>query len=311
VIEVVPYEASAQATWDALVADARGRHFLFERGYMDYHADRFTDASLLVLRDGRAVAAMPANREGDELISHGGLTFGGLLSDASMTVSRTLEAFEAIIAHLRATGVRRWVYKPVPHIYHLVPAEEDLFALSSYGATLVKREVAAAIPAGRAARRSSERRRAIARGRRADLTLGQDDAIEEFLALVGTVLRDRHDAEPVHTPAEMRLLADRFPDGIRLFTARADGELVSGVLIYETPAVARAQYIATSDRGYELRAGDALFDHLLTAVYPDKPWFEFGTSNLQDGSINANLIRNKEGYGARAVVFDRYAVDIR
>src|SRR4051812_45856111 len=114
--------------WDATVRRARARHFLFERDYMDYHSDRYADDSLLVLYDGRPLGALPASRAGDEVISHGGLTFGGLLSSSSLTTKRAINALEAILAALSVDGVRRLVYKPMPHHYHVVPAEEDLYA---------------------------------------------------------------------------------------------------------------------------------------------------------------------------------------
>jgi hypothetical protein len=306
-----PYETSAREPWDELVRSARARHFLFERAYMDYHADRFADASLILVHDGRPAAALPASRHNDEVVSHGGLTFGALLSDARLTTVHAVDAFEAVIARLRAEGVRRWTYKPLPHIYHLVPAEEDLFALSVHGARLVRREVTSAMRPGAPVAYSDERQRAIRRAARHPLRLGRSAAFAEFMALARLVLRERYDTEPVHTAAEMTLLADRFPDAIKLFTAgHEDGSLLAGTIVYETPTVAHAQYIAVSDEGRELRAQDALFDYLLRDVYARKPWFDFGISNERDGSLNAGLVRNKEGFGARAVVHDRYAVDL-
>jgi hypothetical protein len=302
------YDAGARADWDELVARARARHFMFERSYMDYHADRFEDASLLVSCGGSADAVLPASREGEEVISHGGLTFGGLLSGPGLTVSATVAAIDAIAAALAAQGVRRLVYKTVPHIYHVAPAEEDLFALHAAGARLVRRDVSAAIPPVNRPAYSEERRRAVRRGAAAELELGETARIEEFMELVAEVLRARHDASPVHTPAEMRLLADRFPGRIRLWSAAERGEIVAGVVVYETPTVAHAQYIASGERGRELRAGDALFDHLL-GVYADR-WFDFGTSNERSGELNPGLIRNKEGFGARAVVYDRYLLEL-
>ena len=76
----------------------------------------------------------------------------------------------------------------------------------------------------------------------------------------------------------------------------------------KTPAVAHAQYIANGPRGRELCAGDALFDHLLRGVYRDK-WFDFGISNDSRG-LNTGLLRNKEGFGARAVVHDHYVLEL-
>ena len=45
------YAPSMAAEWDDFVSRARNATFLFRRGYMDYHADRFNDFSL-VARDG-------------------------------------------------------------------------------------------------------------------------------------------------------------------------------------------------------------------------------------------------------------------
>ena len=75
-----PFRREDQEDWDRIVRGSASGHFLFLRDYMDYHADRFTDASLLICEDGRPVAALPANRVGAQVVSHGGLTFGGVLA---------------------------------------------------------------------------------------------------------------------------------------------------------------------------------------------------------------------------------------
>jgi hypothetical protein len=308
--EIVAYEPSLQPVWDEAVRGARARSVLFERGYMDYHADRFTDASLLVMEGARVAALLPASRHGDEIRSHGGLTFGGLLSDDRLGAAAAVEAVGLVLAHLRATGASRLVYKPVPHVFQVVPAQEDLYALTVHGARLTGRDISSAVSRGGPVRYSSERRRAL---KKADpgLVLGRSDALEEFMLILAENLRARHDVEPVHSPAEIRLLADRFPDAIKLYVAADDGAVVAGVLVYESPVCAHAQYIAANERGRELRAQDALFHHLLAEVYGDKRWFDFGISNEHDGPLNAGLARNKEGFGARGIVFDRYELDLR
>jgi hypothetical protein len=52
-----------------------------------------------------------------------------------------------------------------------------------------------------------------------------------------------------------------------------------------------------------------LLEHLLTEIYPAQ-WFDFGISNERSGALNAGLMRNKEGFGARAVVQDRYLLEL-
>lgn len=308
-LTVERYTPAAREDWDAVVSTARARHFFFDRGYLDYHADRFIDCSFIVRLGGRAVAAFPASLHGTEVVSHGGLTFGGFLSGPQLTTVHAVSALESVAAELKSAGVRQLIYKPVPHIYHVAPAEEDLYALYATGAALVRREVSAVVLPGESPRYADERRRALARAREAGLVVGEDGQIEEYMTLLRAVLRERHGVEPVHTETEMRLLVDRFPNNIRLFTARRDGQLLGGVLVYETVRVAHAQYIAASQLGRELGANDVVFDHLLTDVFRDKS-VDFGISNERDGDLNAGLMRNKEGFGARAVVHDRYLVEL-
>lgn len=304
-----PYHPRQRDEWDELVSVARARHFFFERGYMDYHADRFADSSYVVRLGGRAIAAFPASVRGTEVVSHGGLTFGGFLSTPHLTVARAISALEAVSEALRSVGISRLIWKPVPHIYHVAPAEEELYALHGAGAVLIKREVSAAVLPGTSPGYAAERRRALARARSAGVVVAEDDHIADYMALLSVVLRDRHGADPVHTAAEMRVLANRFSDNIRLFTARLDGEMLAGVLVYETFRAAHAQYIAAGPRGQELGANDIVFDHLLADVYRDK-CFDFGISNERSGELNPGLMRNKEGFGARAIVHDRYLLEL-
>lgn len=303
------YTPPDRAEWDDLVSTARARHFFFERGYMEYHADRFVDCSFIVRLGGRGIAAFPASIHGTEVVSHGGLTFGGFLSGPQLTATRAVTALDLVAAECKAAGASRLVYKPVPHIYHVAPAEEELYALYAAGAVLVGREVSAAVLPWSSPGYAGARRRALVRAQRAGMLVGEDGQIEEYMTLLRGVLRERHGVDPVHTGPEMRLLADRFPDNIRLFTARLDGELLGGTLVYETARVAHAQYIATSARGRELGANDVVFDHLLAEVFREK-CVDFGISNERNGELNAGLMHNKEGFGARAVVHDRYLLEL-
>jgi hypothetical protein len=102
------YTPEAAGAWDAFVAASKNGTFLLRRGYLDYHADHFADHSLLV-RDGegRLRAVLPAHADGDRLVSHGGLTYGGFVSGDDMKVPLMLEAFDAAAAYLAARSFRR------------------------------------------------------------------------------------------------------------------------------------------------------------------------------------------------------------
>ncbi len=278
---------------------------------MEYHRDRFEDASLVVQDGETPVALLPASRQGDVVVSHGGLTFGGLLSTPELTTRRTIAAMDEVVGRLQRDGVRTLLYKAVPHIYHTVPAEEDLYALFLQGAELVRRDCSAALrPDGRL-RYTKGRRAALRQAAKSGLRVGRDTEFAEFMRMDGEALQRRHGVAPVHSPEEMELLAARFPENIKLFSARREGEMLGGMVVYETGVVAHAQYIAATERGYAEHALDAAIDFLIDVEYRDKRWFDFGISTTDEGrALNAGLIRNKESFGARAVAYDTYRLEL-
>jgi hypothetical protein len=305
------YAAAQAGEWDDFLDRAKNATFLFRRGYMDYHADRFSDHSLLFEHDGKLVAVMAANRRDGVLESHGGLSYGGVVCDARMSAELSLAIFEVLIDHLRASGFARLVYKAIPRIYHRYPADEDLYALFRAGARLVRRDVASTIDLAERYPLHKGRRWAVKRGQRNAIDVAESADFEAFMETEIRLLESKYGAKPVHSAAELRMLAERFPANIRLFTARRGGELLGGTVIYETPLVAHAQYIAATDAGRELGALDRLFAWLLDEVYAGKRYFDFGISTEQDGRVlNHGLIENKESWGARATVNDHYELDL-
>lgn len=307
-IEVVPYRAAEhRELWDGFIREAKNGVFLFERGYMDYHADRFEDASLLFFRDRRLAAVMPASRDGDRVVSHGGLTFGGVVSGLRMSTPVMVELFDELIEHLRSAGAALLVYKAVPGFYHRVPAEEDLYALFVKGARLTRRDVSSVVAMERRPRPAKGRRWAAKAVRERGIEVERSRDFAAFMALEEALLGAKYGRRPVHTAAEMELLAGRFPENIHLFTAVRGEELLAGVIVYESERVAHAQYIGASEEGKRLSALDAVLGFLLDEVYAGKPYFDFGISTEREGRhLNVGLIANKESYGARAAVYDFY-----
>ncbi|MEI7036677.1 GNAT family N-acetyltransferase [Fulvimonas yonginensis] len=301
-----PYRPGDADAWDALVARSRTGNLLHRRGYMDYHADRFVDCSLMIARHGEAVAAFPASREGDTVISHGGLTYAGLLSTPALRAEATLEAFERIGEHYRAAGVRCVRYKAVPWIFHAYPAEEDLYALHRLGARLVRRDLSSAIALQEPYRFAPARRRDLRHARNAGVRIGTGGDLAAFHALLVEVLR-RHGAAPTHSLAELRLLQERFPRQIVLHTAHAAGTLLAGALVYDFGNAVHTQYLAASEEGRHTDALSLLLGELIERVYADRRYFSFGISTEQEGRVlNGGLVTQKERFGARAVVHDFY-----
>jgi hypothetical protein len=302
-----PYEGAKKQEWDAFVRESRAPHFLFLRDYMEYHSDRFEDASLLVYDGNRLAALLPASREAETVRSHGGLTFGGFVTGDRMTVHGMIATFDATIARLQEGGAERLVYAPVPHIYHRVPAEEDLYVLFRLGARLIRRDLSSTISGGHRLPPSKGRRSSTKRAAGEGLSVEPSDDFVAFMELDATMLAERYGVAPTHSGEELTRLALRFPRSIRLFVANDGATRLAGIVVYETERVVHAQYIASSDEGRSRGAVDAIVAHLLEEEYAAKPYFDFGISTERDGAyLNPGLVRNKESYGARGVAYDRY-----
>jgi hypothetical protein len=312
-VRVVKYQAQDKRPWDNFVDAAKNGVFLFQRDYMEYHADRFPDASLVCFDDDeKLVALLPATPSGDGVLSsHGGLTFGGVVSAESMKVGLMLEIFDAMLAHLRAAGFARLAYKAVPHIYHRVPAEEDLYALFRNGARLVRRDVSSTIDARARLPFSKGRRYQIKHALKNGVEVARSFDFETFMAIEERVLKERHGLRPVHTAAELMKLAGRFPENIKLFAATRAGEMLAGVVVYESENVAHAQYIGATDEGKATGAPDLVINLLINEYYKGKRFFDFGISTEDGGRyLNSGLVKNKEAFGGRAVAYDFYEIDL-
>jgi hypothetical protein len=311
-VKVVEYQPDHRGDWDDFVRSAKNGHFLFHRQYMDYHADRFPDASLMFYDErDQLVGLLPATARDGVLSSHAGLSFGGVISGRSMKVELMIELFAAMCRSLRERGMREVVYKTVPHIYHQIAAEEDLYALFRFGGRLIRRDVSATIDRRLRLPPSKGRGWALKQARRHGLEVRQSTDFDAFMAIEEDLLRAKYKTRPTHTAAELALLAGRFPDNIKLFAAHRGAEMLAGVVIYETARVAHTQYIGAGAEGLKLGALDAILQHLTDDLYLARDYFDFGISNEDEGRyLNEGLIRNKESYGARAVVFDQYSLDL-
>lgn len=311
-MRVERFTGVARGLWDDFVHNSKNGTFLFLRDYMEYHQDRFEDHSLIIREErGPLVALMPASRKGEALESHGGLTYGGLVADATMTARRMLEVFEALLDYLRRESFSLLRYRAIPHIYHRAPAEEDLYALARNGARVLRRATLSVLDARHPVEAQTRRRRGVRKALAAGLVCRESDDLAAYWELLTAVLHETYGAKPVHSLEEISLLRDRFPRNIRLFGCFADASLVAGALIYETPTVARAQYIAASETGKRLSALDLLFEVLLREVFPEKAYFDFGTSESPDGlDLNRGVLEYKESLGARTVVQDTYELPI-
>lgn len=278
---------------------------------MDYHSDRFHDCSLMIYRRGILFALLPASVHGKEVRSHGGLTYGGLIMSKKATAEDILAVFELIISYYSARGFLRIIYKPLPHIYHDIPAEEDLYALFRVGASIIGRDVSACILSSDRIKMRNIRKAGVRKALAAGVSIMETNDFSPFWEVLDNNLVEKYGTLPVHSLTEIHLLHDRFPKQIRLHVACQDGECLAGAVVFLSKNVAHVQYISASHHGKKIGALDLLFSSLINETYSDVKYFDFGKSTEGDGSIlNSALMYQKEGFGARSIVYDTYMVPI-
>ncbi|MDR1992025.1 MAG: GNAT family N-acetyltransferase [Nitrososphaerota archaeon] len=311
-LTLLRYQTQNKATWDNFVSTSKNGSFLFFRDYLEYHSHRFNDYSLMFYSGNKLLALLPANIDGSTLSSHGGLTFGGVISGSGMNTSLMLQVFYSLTNHCRQQGLAEIVYKPVPYIYHSIPSDEDLYALFSYKAYLFARNVSSAIYLPNAPSFDGNRKDNLKKAIKHGVVVRESDDFNSFMRIEEEVLIERHGVKPVHSVNEIKLLASRFPDNIKLFASfSVDGVMLAGVIIYESRNVAHMQYAANSGAGWNIGAQDIIEHYLIKEHYKDKRYFDFGISTEKQGTLlNVGLIKRKENFGASAVVYDTYKLPL-
>jgi len=310
VLRVERYTPVRKLEWDRLVATGKNATFLFQRDYMDYHQERFMDYSLLIFERDKVVGLIPGNLSTDgTLISHEGLTYGGLVVPRDARLKDVVKCFHAVLRYLNEQGISKWIYKRLPGFYNTLPDDDVPYALFLMDARLFRRDCATTICELDRLPLNRNRKVQIKKARAAGVQVVEEKNFQPFWdRVLIPQLAARYGARPVHTLDEIALLSSRFPQHIKQFSVYTGDEILGGTTIYETRTVAHAQYSAVTEKGRQTGAQAYLFNWLIDK-YKDKHFFDFGTSNENEGrAINYGLLIWKEGFGARCFTHDFYEI---
>lgn len=305
------YADSDRELWNNFVDTSKNGLFMFNRNYMEYHKDRFTDNSLLFFDEEKdeLVALLPLTKKGDELSSHGGLTFGGFITNDKMKQHHMNELFSTLRQYMKENGFTKLTYKAVPHIYHKQPAEEDLYSLFCNEAKIEKIEAATVINLKNKLKMPKGRKAQVTRARREGVVFEESTDFDAFIALENEVLNEHHNATAVHTGAELSLLHDNFPEQIKLYVGRYNDKIIAGCVLFIYDNLVHTQYLAANDLAREIGALDFVVYNLIQMFETEKTWFDFGKSTEGNGTIlNEGLISQKEGFGGRTFVYQTWSI---
>ncbi|EKA8495043.1 GNAT family N-acetyltransferase, partial [Campylobacter coli] len=296
-IYIKNHTKETQDIWNNFNKDAKNGLFMFDRNYMDYHSDRFMDNSLMFYEDEKLIALLPCNVVENILYSHQGLTFGGFIVDENMKQGKMLECFEVLKEYMKENNFKKLIYKSIPYIYHKIPAQEDLYALFRNKAELFRVDCSTTIDLQNVLKMSDLRKRCIKKAQKNKVEITSSEDFNIFLILLNSVLQKQHGVNAVHSVEELKLLYSRFPQNIKLFVAKFNGEIIAATLVFIYENLVHTQYLAANEKAREIGALDLLIKTLMDEFAKSKKYFDFGISTENGGEfLNHGLISQKEGF---------------
>lgn len=297
--------------WNQFITKAKNATFLFHRDFMDYHQERFEDFSLMVFEQDKLVGVLPANQSAEMLYSHQGLTYGGLVVNETLKLSAFIDIFESIFLWSKQY-FQKMYFKVIPQIYNTYFSDELLYVLFLKNAQLIRRDTLSVIDYSLPVKLSSSRKTEIKKGEKYNLKIKQTTDFSEFWnEILIPVLAEKHKAKPVHSLDEIKLLHSRFPDNIKQYNVYFKDKIVAGTTLFETNKVVHAQYIGSNAERSRLGSLDFLYDFLIKKYASEKKYFDFGTSNENNGrTLNTGLSYWKESFGGKTVIQDFYELDL-
>lgn len=307
---VKKYTSKDKLLWQTFLRNAKNATFLFHRDFMEYHSDRFEDHSLLIFKNEKVVGLLPANISEKTLFSHQGLTYGGLLLNEKVKFQEVAAIFKNVLQWLDENKIEKLQLKVIPSIYNSIPSDEMDYLLFLVGARLLRVDLLSVIDKKRSLKIASNRLEGVKKAQKNNLRIEESNDFEPFWnTILAPNLALRHNALPVHSVGEITELASNFPKNILQFNVYKNDEIVGGATIFETENVAHVQYISANEDKQQLGTLDFLFEYLINKRFKEKRYFDFGTSNENQGkNINEGLLYWKECFGARSISQSFYEV---
>ncbi|EFO8991868.1 GNAT family N-acetyltransferase, partial [Campylobacter coli] len=257
----------------------------------------------------KLIALLPCNVVENILYSHQGLTFGGFIVDENMKQGKMLECFEVLKEYMKENNFKKLIYKSIPYIYHKIPAQEDLYALFRNKAELFRVDCSTTIDLQNVLKMSDLRKRCIKKAQKNKVEITSSEDFNIFLILLNSVLQKQHGVNAVHSVEELKLLYSRFPQNIKLFVAKFNGEIIAATLVFIYENLVHTQYLAANEKAREIGALDLLIKTLMDEFAKSKKYFDFGISTENGGEfLNHGLISQKEGFGGRNVAHQFFSI---
>ncbi len=307
--------------WDSFVEQSDNGTLFHKQTFLNYHPkDRFKDSSIYIMKNGKILSVLTAaviEKEGKKILaSHPGASYGGFVYSTDLNFKEAHELVDILINHGKSLKVDRIQLTVPPIIYQTKYSNYIDFALYRSGFNYLKRDVSSIVQLDFDADKLLETYRAEARtatkkAMKQGIEIVECELFDEYYEILKKNLKLRHNVNPAHTLAELKLLKNMFPTKIRLWGALLKDKLTAGVCNFSVNSnVVLAFYISHDEVYQEYRPVNLLFYEIMKQYQQEGFRFlDFGifTVNMEP---NWGLGRFKENFGARGIFRDTFYKDL-
>lgn len=314
--KIVEYTIEYEKMWDSFVLDhSINGTFLQTRRFLNYHPkDRFLDGSLMIFQKSKLVGVVPAcilkTEKGNELFSHKGATFGGIIIKRDYYKAERLMEVVKILDDYISKRYTKVTLKITPNLFSSENSDLLQYVLGYYGfkhynelSTYIDLEKTSLNLIEQFDRNKIRNIRKCENHQLVFRELDSDMEIEDFYKLLQINL-SKYDKEPIHTCEEIKNLKKLYaPRNIKFYGVFSRKEQVAGgmLFIFEQSNVIHAQNLSADYRFTEYSPITYLYYKMIEEAKKNNfKALSWGISTENCGEIiNLGLIRNKESYGSK------------
>ena len=262
------YDPTLKPVWDNFLENCKNATFLFKRDFMDYHKNRFEDFSIMIYNGNKLVALVPGNIDLNNVYSHQGLTYGGILIQSDSKFTEYLEIFSEVLRFLKKKSINSLCVKQIPTIYNFNFNDELDYLSFVTDSKNYRKDIISVINLQSDFKIAKDRINGYKRGLKNLLEFREAHDFDDFWnELLIPNLEKKYSVNPVHSLDEIGLLKSRFKSNIRQFNVYKENKIVAGTTIFQSKNVVHVQYTASNSKKNILGSLDFLFYKLITDVY--------------------------------------------
>ena len=312
--EIRKYSIDFFEIWNDFISKSKNGTFLFHRNFMEYHGDRFIDFSLLVFKDEKLVAVLPANIVDNEIYSHQGLTYGGIIVSERLRSTDFVLIFQNVLQFLEGFNFTHLYIKDIPSFYTNQFSDEIKYLQFVLDAEIYRKDICSVINLSESFHISKSVKRdfniSVKKNHKIDYDGNFDLLCNEILE---PNLMNTFQTNPVHSLKEILYLKNLFPENIRQINVFSEeGKILGGTTLFISKNVVHSQYISLNKDIANEGVLDFLHLSLIEYFKNEKKYFDFGISNENQGrNINKGLLFWKEKFGARPAIQEFYKFETK